>query len=244
MNKLIVLIVFILASCSSINARRTTKAFSPEVANPRFPAQSGSSDVPAMTALKALLGDYSGEWRSYGLDKSGEVQLLCSWTDKISISSPQLGSDGLIGDRAFGDVRDKIYYQPNCGRKDEVVELTEGFKLRDSSGAVGDHYFAYHDKNSGKTYETVEQEAGTNRWKYDSPVFDISDFSGLGVTSSNLLFAKNFTVKVMRVEGLVEIQDVTQTTVVAWIRDDNSVQTMKFVSRTGQHKRTLVRSVL
>jgi hypothetical protein len=52
---------------------------------------------------------------------------------------------------------------------------------------------------------------GPNLWSFDPPV-DLSAYAVIGINYTNILFAKNYTVKSVTIENKVEIQTVSQST--------------------------------
>jgi hypothetical protein len=195
--------------------------------------------LQAIEAAQALAGTYTGHWDMYGLDKMGQVTKnpVLSWDDVNTFENPQVGIDPNINQqRAFGLVTDIMTYVVPAGIPVTTVHFTEGFKIK-ADGTTGEHYFTFKNAD-GQVIETIENQLAPNLWSYESSV-DLKSFAGIGINESNVVLAKNLTLKSISIEGAAEIQTVSQTTTLIWKGDDGSIKSKQFVSMNGIHRRTL-----
>jgi hypothetical protein len=205
-----------------------------------IPAARAAEHQPqAIEAVQALAGTYTGHWDMYGLDKTGQVikAPILSWDDVIIFEAPQVGIDPNINQqRAFGAVTDVMTYLVPAGIPVTTIHFTEGFKIQPDATA-GEHYFTF--KNAaGQIVETIENQLAPNLWSYESPI-DLKSFASIGINKTNIIFAKNLTVKSISIEGSTEMQTVSQTMTLVWKADDGSIKSKQFVSMSGTHRRTL-----
>ncbi len=202
-------------------------------------AKANENRTQAIEAVQALAGTYTGHWDMYGLDKMGQVikDPVLSWDDVITFENPQVGIDPNVNQqRAFGLVTDIMTYVVPAGIPVTTVHFTEGYKIQ-ADGTAGEHYFTF--KNAaGQVIETIENQLAPNLWSYESPV-DLKFFADIGINESNVVLAKNMTVKSISIEGTAEIQTVSQMTTLVWKADDGSIKSKQFVSMNGIHRRTL-----
>jgi hypothetical protein len=182
---------------------------------------------PAATAqaipkeVKALEGNYAGEWSMHGINDKGAVVKLFSWTDTVKTTGA-----AVKGDRAFITwVNEQVFEGGKIPPR--KMEGKEGYLLN-KDGSVGDYFIEMFGQ------VTRLARLSETAWASASPASP-QELSAIGFPQGAA--GQNVMVKVVGKEQGVETHRVSVLSTVTWTDKSGKQQVLQFVSLQGFHKR-------
>jgi len=178
-----------------------------------------SSDIPKEVA--ALVGTYSGSWKSFGIDAQGQVVPRMSWTDTMKADHPVREAD-----RAWVSTEDAMTFE---GRPGAPFKLPgkEGYRLN-PDGTLGEYFIETY----GQTYRMQKLAEGI--WTYAADAAP-QELEQLGFPKGAT--GRHVAVKVVTKEAGVETHRISRVTTVSWPDTDGKERWLQYVSLEGFHKR-------
>jgi hypothetical protein len=178
-----------------------------------------SSDIPKEVA--ALVGTYSGSWKSFGIDAQGQVVLKNTWTDTMKADRPEREAE-----RAWVSTEDVMTFE---GRPGAPFKLPgkEGYRLN-RDGTLGEYFIETY----GQTYRMQKLAEGI--WTYAADA-STQELAQLGFPEGAA--GRHVALKVVTKEAGVETHRISRVTTVSWRDIDGKEQWLQFVSLQGFHKR-------
>jgi hypothetical protein len=182
-------------------------------------AADSSSEVPK--EVVALVGTYSGSWRSFGIDAQGQVVLRSAWTDTLKAERPVREAE-----RAWVSTEDVMVFE---GRPGPPFKLPgkEGYRLN-PDGTLGEYFI----ETFGLTYRM--QKLAADIWTYAADA-TTQELSQMGFSKGAA--GRHVVVKVITHEAGVETHRISRVTTVSWRDGEGKEQWLQFVSLQGFHKR-------
>lgn len=178
-----------------------------------------TSDIPK--EVVALVGRYSGSWKSFGIDAQGQVVLRSTWTDTMEADRPRREAD-----RAWVSTEDVMTF---AGRPGAPFKLPgkEGYRLN-RDGTLGEYFIETY----GQTYRM--QKLAEDIWTYAADA-STQELAQLGFPKGAA--GRHVVVKVVTKETSVETHRISRVTTVSWRDTDGKERWLQFVSLQGFHKR-------
>ena len=143
------------------------------------------ADTNVPDEVRAMVGEYRGEFTSYGIDKTGKVTEKMSWTDVLVAKTPKVEAD-----RAFVS-----FTNPMTARGADKPHMTvtgkEGYTLK-ADGEVADYFIEMF----GQTY--TAKKLSDNVWAYSMPAHP-RELAAYGF--SNVVSGEHVMVKVQTNEN-------------------------------------------
>jgi hypothetical protein len=178
-----------------------------------------SSDVPKEVA--ALVGTYSGSWKSFGIDAQGQVIQRSAWTDTMKAERPVREAE-----RAWVSTEDVMVFE---GRPGAPFKLPgkEGYRLN-KDGTLGEYFI----ETFGQTYRMQKLAEGT--WSYATDA-SAQELAQLGFPKGAT--GRHVVVKVVTNEAGVETHRISRVTTVNWPGADGKERWLQYMSLQGFHKK-------
>ena len=178
-----------------------------------------SPEVPKEVA--ALVGTYSGSWKSFGIDAQGQVVERTAWTDTVKAERPVREAN-----RAWVATETVMIF---AGREGAPFKLPgkEGYDLN-QDGTLGEYFI----ETFGQTYRM--HKLAPDIWTYatDAPPQELAQ---LGFPKGTT--GRHVVVKVVSHEAGVETHRISRVTTVSWRDKDGKERWLQFVSLQGHHKK-------
>jgi hypothetical protein len=161
-------------------------------------AADSSSAVPK--EVVALVGTYSGSWKSFGIDAQGQVVLRSTWTDTLKAERPVREAE-----RAWVSTEDVMVFE---GRPGAPFKLPgkEGYRLN-GDGTLGEYFV----ETFGQTYRMQKLAEGI--WTYATEV-SAEELSQMGFPTGAA--GRHVAVKVITSEAGVETHRISRVTTASW----------------------------
>ena len=178
-----------------------------------------TSEVPK--EVKALVGTYSGSWKSFGIDAQGQVVQVGAWTDSMKAEKPVREAE-----RAWVSTEDVMVFEGRTGAPFKVPGK-EGYRLK-PDGTLGEYFI----ETFGQTYRMQKLAEGI--WTY------ATDASGQELSQMGFprgAAGRHVVVKVVTNEAGVETHRISRVTTVSWRDKEGKERWLQFVSLQGYHKR-------
>jgi hypothetical protein len=176
-------------------------------------------EVPKEVA--ALVGTYSGAWKSFGVDGKGQIVLKSTWTDTMKAAKPVRETQ-----RAWVSTEDVMVFEGRPGAP-FTIPGREGYTLK-PDGTLGEYFI----EAFGKTYRM--QKLAPDVWTY---VTDASapELSQMGFPQGAT--GRHVVIKVITQEAGAETHRISRVTTVNWRDGEDKERWIQFVSLQGFHKR-------
>jgi hypothetical protein len=178
-----------------------------------------TSEVPK--EVKALVGTYSGSWKSFGIDTQAQVVQVSAWTDTMKAQNPVRNAA-----RAWVSTEDVMVFEGRAGAPFKVLGK-EGYRIN-ADGTLGEYFI----ETFGQTYRLQKLAEGV--WTY------ATDASGQELSQAGFprgAAGRHVVVKVVTNEAGVETHRITRVTTVSWRDREGKERWSQFVSLQGYHKR-------
>ena len=183
------------------------------------PAAETSADVPK--EVMALVGTYSGSWKSFGIDAQGQVVPRSTWTDSMKATKPVREAQ-----RAWVSTEDVMVFEGRAGAPFNVPGK-EGYHLN-PDGTLGEYFI----ETFGQTYRM--QKLAADIWTYATDA-STQELSQMGFPKGAA--GRHVVVKVITHEAGVETHRISRVTTVSWRDGEGKERWLQFVSLQGFHKR-------
>ncbi|MFO0935771.1 MAG: hypothetical protein U0798_04535 [Gemmataceae bacterium] len=182
-------------------------------------AADSPNEVPK--EVKAIEGNYSGEWALFGIDESGESVKKLAWTDTMKVTGAEVK-----GDRAQVHAVSEMKYD---GGKipPRKYEGKEGYYLK-PGGGLGDYFI----ESFGQV--TKMKSLGDGVWTYTAAAAE-QELTSLGFPKGAK--GRHVLVKVVTNEKDIETHRISRVTTVQWKDKDGKDRVTQYVSLKGFHKR-------
>ena len=178
-----------------------------------------TSEVPK--EVKALVGTYSGSWKSFGIDAQGQVVQVNGWTDTMKAQNPVRNAA-----RSWVSTEDVMVFEGRAGAPFKVPGK-EGYRIN-ADGTLGEYFI----ETFGQTYRMQKLAEGI--WTY------VTDASAQELSQAGFprgAAGRHVVVKVVTTEAGVETHRISRVTTVSWHDKEGKERWLQFVSLQGYHKR-------
>lgn len=171
--------------------------------------------------VKAIEGNYSGEWTLYGIDDAGETVKKFAWTDTMKATGAEVK-----GDRAQVSAVSEMTYE---GGKipPRKYEGKEGYFLK-PDGGLGEYFI----ESFGQV--TKMTNLGDGVWTYTAVAAE-QELTSMGFPKG--VKGRHVLVKVVTNEKGVETHRISRVTTVQWTDKEGKDRVTQYVSLKGFHKR-------
>jgi hypothetical protein len=178
-----------------------------------------TSEVPK--EVMALVGTYSGAWKSFGIDAQGQVVLRSAWTDTMKADRPVREPE-----RAWVSTEDVMTFE---GRPGAPFKLSgkEGYRFN-RDGTLAEYFI----ETFGQTYRMQKLAEGIWTYAVDASTQELAQ---LGFPKGAA--GRHVVVKVITNEAGVETHRISRVTTVSWRDNDGKERQLQYVSLQGFHQR-------
>jgi hypothetical protein len=182
-------------------------------------AADASSEIPKQ--VMALVGTYSGSWKSFGIDAQGQIVQRSAWTDTMKAEKPVREAE-----RVWVSTEDVMVFEARPGTPFNLPGK-EGFRLN-KDGTLEDYFI----ETLGQTLRMQKLAEGI--WSYATDA-SAQELSQLGFPMGAA--GRHVVVKVVTNESGVETHRISRVTTVSWRDKEGKERWLQFVSLQGLHKK-------
>jgi hypothetical protein len=179
-----------------------------------------NSEVPK--EVVALVGTYTGSWKTFGIDGQGQVVQRNAWTDTMKAERPVREAE-----RAWVSTEDVMVFEARPGAPFKLAGK-EGYRLN-PDGTLGEYFI----ETFGQTYRM--QKLAEDVWSYATDASP-QELAQLGFPKGAA--GRHVAVKVVTKEAGVETHRISRITTVSWRDSEGKERWLQYVSLQGLHQRS------